>query len=85
MKEEIEEKLRSILRKFVNNEAYLDNLNSEINLDGLGINSISFIKIIVQIESEFDIEFDENDLNSQRFETLSDIVLYVENRIADIV
>ncbi len=81
MKKEISEKLKNIIRKYVRYEEW--GLDADISLEKLGINSISFIKIIVQIETEFDIEFDQKDLKKQRFETLADIVLYVENRIAN--
>lgn len=81
MKKEILEKIENIIKKYVRHEERL--LDADISLEKLGINSISFIKIIVQIETEFDIEFDQKDLKKQSFETLADIAHYVENRIAN--
>lgn len=40
----------------------------------LGLDSITFIKLIANIEDEFDIEFDVDQLESKRFETIDDII-----------
>lgn len=79
MKKEISEKLKTIIKSYVNSED--PSWDDDADLEQMGINSISFIKIIVQIEMEFDIEFDQNDLRNQRFETLADMVLYVESTL----
>ena len=42
------------------------------------VNSIEFIKIIVGIETNLDIEFEDEYLNIQRFEAVADMVQYVE-------
>lgn len=81
MKKEIAEKLKNIIRNFVSHEE--GDLDADVSLEKLGINSISLIKIIIQIENEFDIEFDQKDLQKQRFETLANIILYIENRIVN--
>ena len=44
----------------------------DTNLLALGINSIDFIKIIVALEIEFNIEFDEDRLAHDSFKTIVD-------------
>ena len=50
----------------------------ELNL--IGLNSISFIKLAVLIENEFGFEFDDEDLDSKKYKSITDIVTYIQNR-----
>jgi len=54
--------------------------SSEID-DDLALDSISFIKIIVMLESKYNIEFDSEDLIIAKFLTLRSFIDYVETRI----
>ncbi len=60
-----------------NNEAF----NPNTSLFSLGINSIIFIKIIVSIETEFGIEFADDDLDYNRFPNFDSLISYVKNKI----
>ncbi|KAF6582689.1 MULTISPECIES: acyl carrier protein [Paenibacillus] len=42
-----------------------------------GLNSLSFIKIIVRLEEYFEIKFDDNNLKYELFSTIEDIIKYV--------
>jgi acyl carrier protein len=53
---------------------------SEID-DDLALDSISFIKIIVMLESKYNIEFDSEDLIIAKFLTSRSFIDYVETRI----
>lgn len=53
-----------------------------VKLSDLGINSISFIKIIVALEEKFNFEFDDEDLDYEKFEYFSDLCAYINNRIS---
>jgi acyl carrier protein len=44
------------------------------NIQEIGLNSIDFIKILIFIEDEFEIEFDDNDLIMEKYEVMADIV-----------
>lgn len=46
-------------------------------LADLGINSMSFIKLVVGLEDKFDIEFDDDDLDVTRFKTVGDVAGYI--------
>ncbi len=53
-------------------------ITADTKLDELNISSILFVKVIVVLESEFDIEFEDDYLISTYFKTVEDIVAYVE-------
>lgn len=44
------------------------------------ITSLSFIKIIVALESEFDIEFDDDELDYSNFSSLQRVIQVVESK-----
>jgi len=59
--------------------------DSEINLDvslvELGLNSISYIKLIVILEIKFDFEFEDEDFDYTKFTTVRDISAYLETKL----
>jgi len=75
--EKVKEILRSQLPDGSSAEISLDD-----NLTDLGINSLLFVKIAVALETEFDIEFKDEDLDIKRFKTIGDIVCYVEDKVS---
>ncbi|KAF6582681.1 phosphopantetheine-binding protein [Paenibacillus sp. EKM211P] len=53
----------------------------EKGLTTLGINSLTFVKIIVLIEEEFNIVFEDMELNFELFSSLEEIVTTIERKI----
>lgn len=51
-----EEGVREIIYKHINGE---NDLSVDSDLKTIGLNSIDFVKLVVEIETEFDIEFPE--------------------------
>ena len=51
-------------------------------IDDLGMDSITFISIVVEIEAHFDIEIPDNMLLLENFKCVDDIVSIVENEIS---
>ena len=74
---EIEQKIFEIIKKNIANEK----MDILANLTDLGINSITFVKILIAIENEYDFEFDDDDLNFENFKTVSTLAKYVEDRL----
>ena len=66
------DKLKKIFK-----ENGVDFINDE-HIDLLEIDSIQFVSIIVDIETEFDIEIPEEYLNGTKLKTFDDFVLLVE-------
>lgn len=78
MLNETESKVMEIVRE---QSEIDDEILMESKLIDFGINSLSFIKIVVALEKEFDFKFDIEDLNIERFETIFSISDYVEAKL----
>ncbi len=77
------------MNKDVNNKVtniinnYLDEaINIYDNFQEVGLNSISFIKIVVEIEKEFDIVFENEYLDMALFKDAETLIKYVERMIS---
>lgn len=57
-------------------KVYLDT-----NLYELGVDSISFISLVVALESRFNIEFDDDLLSTSEFSTIQSIIEYVSQKL----
>jgi acyl carrier protein len=68
------------LQVIKNNLSEKTDINLEDKLQDLDINSITFIQIIVALESEFDFEFEDEKLLFTEFPAVKDMVDYVINR-----
>jgi len=71
------EVIRSIL-----SEKELHSISIDTDFSSIGIDSITFIKIVVALESEFDFEFDDEMLLITKFPTIKSIVEYAESKAA---
>ena len=58
-----------------------EEITMETELKSLSIDSLSFISVIVDIESEFGIEFDFDELNLSDWRTVGDIVEFSEKKL----
>ncbi|UED72193.1 phosphopantetheine-binding protein [Brevibacillus sp. DP1.3A] len=74
--------LKEILKRELELGEQVDQLQLKDSLTSIGLSSLSFIKLIVAIENQFNFEFEDEDLNYKVFQTLQDVVNYVEKRIA---
>ncbi|WP_027338554.1 acyl carrier protein [Halonatronum saccharophilum] len=62
----IEDKIKEIIIE--NSElSNISNIKEDIDLRELGIDSINFVKVIVSIEEELEINFNINDLDYNKF------------------
>ena len=57
-------------------------LNTDLNT--VGLDSISFIRIIVALEEEYDFEFDDEMLDISIYKTIKDFIHYVDKKIENI-
>lgn len=78
----IEQKIRQIVKvNFGITEPLLD-FEMDLKLVDIGVSSITFIKTIVAIETEFDFEFDDEDLDYNKFPNIGSLVTYVQNKVS---
>jgi len=77
MSETIETGLKEILKQYVDSD-YVDNIDLDEDMGKLGINSLRFIKLVVILENEYNIKFENEDLDFSRFRTLRDLISHIE-------
>lgn len=62
-----------------------DEIRNDITLDleivPLGINSLSFIQIIVELEDKCEVEFDDDSLDFYKYHTLEDVYNYTLSKL----
>ncbi len=78
---EIESKVKKVMFETLDLNCDINTINVETPLETLDINSISFIKMLVAFESEFNIEFDDEELNIDQFNTFQDIVNSIAKKL----
>ncbi len=75
---ENESKLRNLIETNMGLSTPISKISSSDDLTAFGANSISYIKMVVAIEQEFGIEFDEFDLDYSKFKTINSLSEYIE-------
>lgn len=75
---DMQNQLINIYKKF-NKSDKVTELTLSTQLSYLDINSVDFIKIIIEIENTFDFEFDDDVLAPGAFQTIQDVYDYIVN------
>ncbi|WP_054742428.1 phosphopantetheine-binding protein [Cellulosilyticum ruminicola] len=75
---EIEKRTAEIILKHINNNGLTPEQLLISDLRTLNINSLNFIKIIVDIEEEFDVEFEDDKINYEMFGNITDLIGMIE-------
>ncbi|HEX3043685.1 MAG TPA: phosphopantetheine-binding protein [Bacillota bacterium] len=78
---DVEARVRKVFKEVLGNPVRLEELGSEQNLNDLGITSVNFIKIILVLEDEFNIQFEDEDLKFEELNTLQRVTAYVESKL----
>ncbi|MDU7441929.1 MAG: phosphopantetheine-binding protein [Clostridium sp.] len=81
MNNEVEMKIREIIKESLMLDLCPSQIDLDADLDGYGINSISIIKIITEIEKTFNIEFDIEELDFKKYQNIRSIILYLEKKL----
>ena len=71
----------TIIKESIENEI-IDQIVLEDDLSSIGVNFITFIKIVVDLETEFDFEFDDEMLSYKSFPTINSLVEYVDSKLS---
>jgi len=77
----IKEKIIDIISLYSDLENVKQYLHENDDLTKLGVNSISFIKMVVALENEFNFEFEDEALDYNKFKSLNMLHNYVENQM----
>jgi acyl carrier protein len=81
MNTDIEKTIKEIIKKSVNAEISMDKIRPNDDLGNLGMTSRNFLKVVVEIENEWEFEFDDEFLNYDKLRTLKDISAYIKTKI----
>lgn len=85
MNEKIIKKLYGILESVEKEFIYvpIKDIKIKDDLYTVGIDSLNVVKIILALEEEFDIEFDDDDINIENFRNLKSIEQLVVEKTAN--
>lgn len=70
--------IKSIISKHVDIALKIEDIHHDTTLDMIGVNSINFIRIVIEIEQLFGITFDVDYLGYEMFENVQRLVDYVD-------
>ena len=78
---DIRAQIAQIIADNLEGEETLEQLKENDDLIELEINSILFIKIIIGIENQFNIEFDDEALDYSKFVSMENLIYYVQEKL----
>ena len=78
MNTDIEQRVKEIVTSHVDVAVDINSINNDCFLDLIGVNSINFIRAVLQLEDEYSIQFDIEKLDFWAFENFGNLVSYVE-------
>lgn len=81
MRKEIEQSLRKIIMELLELTKPVEEIANDDDLTKLGMNSISAIELVVEVEDKYDFEFNDEDLLVDNFKTIERLAKYIEKRI----
>ncbi len=81
--EELKTELISLISELFNNNGFdIDIIEYADLVDDMGMDSITFISIVVEIEAKFNITVPDDLLSMDNFRKVDDIVKIVENELS---
>lgn len=79
--ESIQKQLKTIVKPYVNNQENFDNLSSESNfINDLEINSANLVDIVLDVEDEFDIRIENDDM--EKMTNVEATVKVIQNKLS---
>ena len=83
MSEPILNQLKDIIVNTLDVNITYDEIDENASLyeDGLGLDSIAIVDLIVSIEKEFSIAIDDDELNADLFKSLNTLVAFIQTKI----
>lgn len=61
-------------------EEDMKKIGDDDDLELIGLNSVIMLQFIVQLEQEFDVEIDEEEIVPENFGSINKVVNYLENK-----
>ncbi|WP_068774893.1 acyl carrier protein [Paenibacillus sp. FJAT-26967] len=82
-KDELKERIINLLKENLGNAEELDQLGPDDDLSVLGVNSMTFIKLVIATEMEFGVTWKDEDLDFRNFMTVNNIMNYISSSSND--
>lgn len=82
MEKNIEQVVRELLKKHIKSNIDFEEISSSESLENAGMNSIDFIKVVADIEMEYEIIFPDEELNFENFNTIDNIVKFISLQLS---
>ena len=80
MVEKIKQDIIQIIYNLFNDRGFLDDISDYTDLvEDLGMDSMTFVSVIIEIESKFNIIFSDDMLQIENFKTIEKIVALVQD------
>lgn len=80
--ETVTRRVKEILSSHVDAPVNIERVDDDTLLDAIGVNSINFIRAVLEMEGEFDFEFDIDHLGYENFGSIRELVSYVRQHAA---
>lgn len=80
-KSEVNQKVKEIIIRVLNLEVEADDLAETNLIETYGINSVDALEILINVENEFSVQIDEDDLNAELINSVSKLISYIEERL----
>ena len=71
--EDVTERVGAVMRSVLGTE----NVPRDASLADIGVNSLSFIRMVVELERACEMRFEDDDIDLARFSSVDDVVRYV--------
>ena len=78
---DLKHQIREIVESHIEDKERLCQLGDDYPVDILQINSLIFMKIIIDIEDKFEMEFDFDKLDINNFKTIDKLYEYVKRKL----
>ena len=77
--ETVEQRLRSLLVRVLDGAVDAESITDDVALTrgGLGLDSIVLLRLLNEIEQEFDLDIDDSDMGGELFQNISSLANYI--------
>ena len=81
--DQVKAKLKEVIAKNLDANIDVNDISDEASLyeDGLGLDSITIVNLIVQIESTFDFTFEHEEINSALFKNINSLGDFITSKL----
>lgn len=78
---DIEQKIKNIIHQVTELDIPVDEIESENIVERYGINSVDALEILINVENEFDITVEDEELNQDLIKSVSHLSDFVRRKI----